>query len=114
MMGQRSKHQVFHTAVLQIRFFSMFLLPGANSHFVGVVDVWTAVSTVTLAKAVVVHAVLPRLLLLASVSYDGETPLDRTAYFRKQTNHRYPLMNNQQLAVSKEGKLYCGLVFCIT
>ena len=48
-------------------------------------DVGTTAATVALAKAVVVHAVLPLLLLLTSVSDDGETPLDCTACFRKQT-----------------------------
>lgn len=46
-------------------------------------DVGTAVATVTLAKAVVVHAVLLRLLLLISVSDDGKAPLDCSACFRK-------------------------------
>lgn len=88
-----------------------FSLPGANSHFVWVMDVWTAAATVTLAKAVVVHAVLPLLLLLTSVSDYGETPLDCTACFGKQTNHRYPQMNNKQLVVIKDMP---GLVFHIS
>lgn len=53
--------------------------PGADSHLVWVVDVGTAVATVTLAKAVVVHAVLLLLLLLTSMSDYGKAPLDRTA-----------------------------------
>lgn len=47
-------------------------------------DVGTAVATVTLAKAVVIHAVLFGLLLLAGLSDDGEASLDRTACFCKQ------------------------------
>lgn len=59
------------------------MLPGADGHLVWVVDVGTAVATVTLAEAVVVHAVLLLLLLLASVSDNGKAPLDCTACFRK-------------------------------
>lgn len=78
------------------------ILPGADGHLVWVVDVGTAVATVTLAKAVVVHAVLLLLLLLVSVSDDGEAPLDCTASFQKtQTKLRYPQINNKQLAVTK-------------
>lgn len=44
-------------------------------------DVGTTVATVTLAKAVVVHAVVFGLLLLACLSDDGEASLDRTACF---------------------------------
>lgn len=64
----------------------MHLLPGADGHLVWVMDVGTAVATVTFAKAVVVHAVLFWLLLLISVSDDGKTPLDCTTGFRKQRN----------------------------
>lgn len=47
------------------------LLPGADGNLVWVVDVGTAVATVTLAEAVVVHAVLLLLLLLMSMSDYG-------------------------------------------
>lgn len=58
----------------------MFVLPGADGHLVGVVDVRAAVTAVTPAEAVVVHAVLLLLrLLVASVSDDGEAALDRAA-----------------------------------
>lgn len=46
-------------------------------------DISAAVATVTLAKAVVVHAVLLQLLLLASVPDNGQAALDCTACFRK-------------------------------
>lgn len=53
--------------------------PGADGNLVGIVDVGALVAAVTLAEAVVVHAVLLLLLLLARlVSYDGQTPLNRT------------------------------------
>ena len=58
-------------------------LPGADGNLVRVVDVGTAVATVTLAEAVVVHAVLLRLLLLTSISDYGNASLDSTACFRK-------------------------------
>lgn len=58
-------------------------LPGADGHLVWVVDVGTTVATVTLAEAVIVHAVLLRLLLLTGVSDDGKAPLDCTACFKK-------------------------------
>lgn len=58
-------------------------LPGADGHLVWVVDVGTAVATITLAEAVVVHAVLLWLLLLTGVSDDGKAPLDCTACFKK-------------------------------
>lgn len=60
------------------------MLPGTDSHLVWVMDVGTAVATVALAKAVVVHTVLLQLLLLTSVSDYGKAPLDSTACFRKQ------------------------------
>lgn len=83
----------------------MFRLPGANGNLVWVVDVGAAVATVALAKAVVVHAVLLLLLLLTSVSDYGKAPLDRTACLQKtQINHRYPLINDTQLVVTKEEK----------
>lgn len=53
--------------------------PGADGNLVWVVDVGTDVATVTLAKAVVVHAVLLLLLLLTSMSDYGKAPLDCTA-----------------------------------
>lgn len=49
-------------------------------------DVGTTVATVTLAKAVVIHAVLLQLLLLARVPDDGEASLDRTAGLGRQTS----------------------------
>lgn len=60
--------------------------------------VGASVAAVTLAEAVVVHAELLLLLLLASVSDYGEAPLNRTASFKKQKkkhnrNHRYPQIN---------------------
>lgn len=57
-------------------------LPGADGHLVWVMDVGATVATVTLAKAVVVHAVLLRRLLLMSVPDYGEASLDCTACFR--------------------------------
>lgn len=78
------------------------MLPGADGDLVRVMDVGTAVATVTLAEAVVVHAVLLLLLLLMSVSDYGEAALDCPACFRKQTNHRYPHTNSRQLVVTKE------------
>ena len=55
-------------------------LPGADRHLVRVVDVRAAVAAVTLAKAVVVHAVVAWLLLLAvGVPDDGQTALHRSA-----------------------------------
>lgn len=42
-------------------------------------DVGTAVTTVTFAKAVVVHAVLLWQFFLTSISDDGEAPLNCTA-----------------------------------
>lgn len=53
--------------------------PGADRHFVWVVYEGATGSTVTFAKAVVVHAVLLLPLLLTSVANDGKTPLDCTA-----------------------------------
>lgn len=58
------------------------MLPGADSHLVRVVYVGTTAAAVTLAEAVVVHAVLFLLLLLTSMSDDGKTPLDCTAFSR--------------------------------
>lgn len=80
--------------------------PGTDGHLVRVVDVGTAVATVTLAEAVVVHAVLLLLLLLTSVSNYGKAPLDCAACLKKtQTNHRYPQINIKQLVVTEEDKL---------
>lgn len=42
-------------------------------------DEGAACATVTFAEAVVIHAVLLLLLFLASVSDDGDAPLDRAA-----------------------------------
>lgn len=55
------------------------ILPGAHRHLVWVMDVGTTVATVTLAKAVVIHAVLFRLLLVTRVPDDGEAFLDCAA-----------------------------------
>lgn len=73
----------------------MIILPGADSHLVWVVDVGTAVASVTLPKAVVVHAVLLQLLLLTSVSDYCEASLDCTACLRQHahTNRRYEQIN---------------------
>lgn len=55
-------------------------IPGADSHLLWVVDVRTGVAAVALAKAVIVHAVLARLLLLLlGLPDDGQTSLDHTA-----------------------------------
>lgn len=63
--------------------------PGAHCHLVWVMDVGTSVATVTLAKAVVIHAVLLLLLLLACVPDDGQASLDRTACLGRQTSGIY-------------------------
>ena len=55
-------------------------------------DVGTTVATVTLAEAVVVHAVLFQLLPLAGVPNDCEASLDRTAGFGKHTSNIYCLV----------------------
>lgn len=52
-------------------------------------DVGTTVAAVTLAEAVVIHAVLLQLLLLACVPDDGEASLDRTACFGRQSSGIY-------------------------
>lgn len=64
-------------------------LPGAHCHLVWVMDVGTGVATVTHAEAVVIHAVLFQLLLLARVPDDGQASLDRTACFGRQTSAIY-------------------------
>lgn len=64
-------------------------LPGAHCHLVWVMDVGTTVAAVTLAEAVVIHAVLLQLLLLACVPDDGEASLDRTACFGRQSSGIY-------------------------
>lgn len=55
------------------------VVPCADSHFVWVMNVGTVVATVTLAKAIVVHAVLLQLLLLTSMPDDSEASLDCSA-----------------------------------
>lgn len=61
-------------------------VPGAYGHFIRVVDVGAGCTTVTLAKAVVVHAVVFGLLfLLPSLTYNGQTLLHRPAE-RTHTN----------------------------
>lgn len=62
--------------------------PGADGHFVGVVDEGTACATVAFAEAVVVHTVLLLLLLLTSMANDGKTPLDCAA--GTHTKHTHP------------------------
>lgn len=53
-------------------------VPGANGNFIWVMDVGTGSATVTLAEAVVVHAVIFGLLfLLSSLADDGQTLLHR-------------------------------------
>lgn len=64
-------------------FFVYCMLPSADGDLVWVMDVGTAVATVTLAEAVVVHAVLLLLLLLACVSDYGKTSLDCAACLEK-------------------------------
>lgn len=55
-----------------------WILPCADSHFVRIMYEGAACATVTLAEAVVIHAVLLLLLFLTSVSDDGNAPLDCT------------------------------------
>lgn len=76
---QRSEHSDLLTLPLNSLNLREIVLPRADSHFVWVVNVGTVVATVTLAKAVVVHAVLLQLLLLTSMSDDSEASLDCTA-----------------------------------
>lgn len=82
-------------------------LPGADGHLVWVMDVGATVATVTLAKAVVVHAVLLRRLLLMSVPDYGEASLDCTACFRHaEKKHRYQQINSKQPVVTREDNMY--------
>lgn len=82
-------------------------LPGADGHLVWVMDVGATVATVTLAKAVVVHAVLLRRLLLMSVPDYGEASLDSTACFRHaEKKHRYQQINSKQPVVTREDNMY--------
>lgn len=76
---------------------SVSLLPGADSHLIRVMYVWTAHATVAFSKAVVVHAILLLLLLLLLLlSDDGEAPLDCTARFRK---HKHTTGINSQWSI---------------
>lgn len=53
-------------------------VPGANGNFIRIVDVWAGFATVTLAEAVVVHAVVFGLLfLLLSMADDSQALLHR-------------------------------------
>lgn len=59
--------------------------PGAHSHLLGVMDVGAAFTTVTPAKAVVIHAVLSLLLfLLLRLPDDSQAPLDGPAIHRER------------------------------
>lgn len=75
MRNTLSQKQLLCSALLAV-------LPGADSHLVRVMYVGTVAAAITLAKAVVVHAVLLLLLLLTSMSDDCKTPLDCTAFSR--------------------------------
>lgn len=73
-------------------------VPGANSNFFRIMDVRAGGATVTLAKAVVVHAVVFGLLfLLLSLANDGQTllhrPTERTNTNRLKTGAR-PSLNS--------------------
>lgn len=59
--------------------------PGAHGHLLGVMDVGAAFTTVTPAKAVVIHAVLSLLLfLLLRLPDDSQAPLDGPATHRER------------------------------
>lgn len=72
-----------------MQFFQVCVLvniPGANGNFIRIMDVRAGCATVTLAKAVVVHAVVFGLLfLLPSLTNDGQALLHRPAE-RTNTN----------------------------
>jgi len=81
-------------------------LPGADGNLVRVVDVGTAVAAVTLAEAVVVHAVLLLLLLLMSLPDYGKAALDSAAGFRKHRQSTGVHTSiHEQLAGTKEDAL---------
>lgn len=53
--------------------------PGADGHFLRIMDVGAALPAITLAKAVVVHTVFLLLFLLLGLTNDGQTSLNSTA-----------------------------------